>query len=110
MQFEIQFEKPNTNGYMVYTKTNCPYCTKLKELLLRNVNVEFTIINCDKYLIEPEIKEQFLEFIQSINGGIRHRTFPMVFYERKFIGGFTETEKFNAKQTVFSIDTDFYTF
>jgi len=108
MQFEINFEKPNPNGYMVYTKINCPYCIKVKDLLLGNVvDKEITIINCDKYLMEPEIKEKFLEFIKSVNGGINHRTFPMVFYDGKFIGGFMETEKFYAKQTVFSMDTDF---
>jgi len=106
---ELTFEKPNTNGYMIYTKTNCPYCTKVKDLLLHNdkLNVEITIINCDKYLIEPEIKEKFLEFIKTVNGGINHRTFPMVFYDGKFIGGFMETEKFYAKQTVFSMEADF---
>jgi len=106
---ELTFEKPNTNGYMIYTKTNCPYCTKAKDLLLHNdkVKVEITIINCDKYLMEQEVKEQFLEFIKTVNGGISHRTFPMVFYDGKFIGGFTDMEKFYAKQTVFSMDADF---
>ena len=104
----MQFEKPNPNGYMVYTKTNCPYCTRVKDLLLGNVvDAEITIINCDKYLMESKVKERFLEFIKSVNGGIDHRTFPMVFYDGKFIGGFMETEKFYAKQTIFSMDTDF---
>ena len=104
----MQFEKPNPNGYMVYTKTNCPYCTRVKDLLLHNVvDKEITIINCDKYLMKSEVKKRFLEFIKSVNGGIDHRTFPMVFYDGKFIGGFMDTEKFYAKQTVFSIDTDF---
>jgi glutaredoxin len=107
MQFDFEFEKPNSKGYMIYTKTNCPYCTKIKDLLLHNVNVEITFINCDKYLIEPEVKKSFLKFIQSINGGISHRTFPMVFYERNFIGGYTDAEKFYTKQNIFSIDTDF---
>jgi glutaredoxin len=104
----MQFEKPNPNGYMVYTKTNCPYCIRLKGLLLHNVvDKEITIINCDKYLMESEVKERFLEFIKSVNGGIDHRTFPMVFYDGKFIGGFMDTEKFYAKQIIFSMDVDF---
>lgn len=107
LYYKMQFEKPISTGYMIYTKSNCPYCVKVKELLLRNEGQEVTIVNCDKYLVEPEVKEKFLEFIQSINGGNQHRTFPIVFYQGKFIGGFTETEKFYTKKNIFTIDADF---
>ena len=102
----MQFEDLSDEGYTIYTKSNCPYCTKVKELL-KSVKPEPKFIHCDEYLVEPEIKEEFLTWIQKMNGGISHRTFPMVFYQGKFIGGFTETEKFYAKENIFLEDLEF---
>ena len=45
-------------------------------------------INCDEYLLEN--KEGFLTFIEEL-AGKSHKTFPMVFYRGKFIGGLTDT-------------------
>jgi glutaredoxin len=89
---KMGFFKPTIYGYTIYTKSNCPYCTKVKDLL-QNVEPQPIIINCDDYLSSNDTKEEFLDFIKSINGGVAHRTFPMVFYKGKFIGGFTDTEK-----------------
>jgi glutaredoxin len=102
----MQFEKPTLIGYTIYTKTNCPYCIKVKDLL-KNEKVENKIVNCDKYLEDPSIKEFFLEFIRTINGEIPHRTFPIVFYKGNFIGGFTDTEKFYLKENLFLNNEDF---
>ena len=102
----MQFEKPGKDGYTIYTKTNCPYCSKVKELLKSEIP-EPTIIHCDSYLEDSDLKEVFLTWMQSINGSVNHRTFPMVFYQEKFIGGFTDTEKFYAKQNVFLEDVEF---
>ena len=104
----MQFEKPSEEGYTVYTKSNCLYCTKVKELLnFKKQNPEPKIINCDEYLIEPNVKEEFLIWIQTINGGVNHRIFPMVFNQGKFIGGYKETEKFFIKENMFLEDCDF---
>ena len=96
----MSFEQPQPLGYTIYTKYNCLYCNKVKTLL-KDVKPKPTIIQCDEYLIESNSKEEFLSFIQSMNEGIEYRTFPMVFYEGKFIGGFPETEKWYEKQTAF---------
>ena len=97
----MNFEKPTSEGYTLYTKSKCPYCIKVKELL-KDVVPEPRIIDCDSYLTEPKVKEDFLSFIQSINGKIDHRTFPMVFYNGQFIGGFTDTQSFFEKERAFS--------
>jgi glutaredoxin len=78
--------------FIVYTKSNCDYCIKVKELLEQNIQ-DYKIISCDKYLNKD--KEQFLKEINKfINNETFWKTFPIVFYNGKFIGGFSETKKF----------------
>ena len=98
MSEESPFIHPNTKGYTVYSKSSCPFCTKVKYLLEEH-SKEFNVINCDEYLIEN--KEEFLSFIETLTDGVKHRTFPMVFLDGKFIGGFTETKKWIEKENVF---------
>jgi len=90
MSEESQYVHPISKGYTVYSKSGCPYCTKVKDLLQEHSR-EFVVVDCDEYLIEN--KEAFLSFIETVNGGISHRTFPMVFRDGNWIGGFTETKK-----------------
>jgi glutaredoxin len=82
--------KPLDIGFTIYSKNNCSYCTKVKKLLLNNKHF-FLDIECDEYLIKD--KEHFLLFIKEI-ANKEYRTFPMVFYDGKFIGGFDETYKY----------------
>ena len=73
--------------YTIYTKQACTYCRKIKELLAEEKPVPIYISVDD--ILENQ-KEDFLAFIER-KTGIPHRTFPMVFYEGKFIGGYIET-------------------
>lgn len=86
----MEFLKPSQTGFTIYSKSGCPNCTKAKQLLHENVSME--IINCDEYLLED--KEGFLQFIKELAGGIDHRTFPIVFHETKFIGGYKELDSY----------------
>jgi glutaredoxin len=80
--------------YVIYTKFNCKYCDKVKELLQFETNVR--IVDSDKYLETPNSKQFFLDFIRDIGKLETHyTTFPMVFYDGIFIGGYTETSKFH---------------
>ena len=83
------FPSPQANGFTVYTKNNCKYCLMVKELI-----PEATYVNAEPYLEEK--KEDFLLFIQEL-AGKPHRTFPMVFYNKAFVGGFTETHRMCSK-------------
>ena len=47
------------------------------------------LMRCDEYLLEN--KEKFLDFIKT-KAEKEYKTFPMVFLEGKFIGGFMETK------------------
>ena len=95
-----KFEKPKMTGYTVYSKPGCPNCTKIKNYL-KNANAPFSVIDCDEYLIEN--KEEFLKFIEEI-AEKSVRVFPMVFFERKFIGGCQDAEYHHNKLNAFSDD------
>ena len=73
-------------GYTIYTKSECGWCRRVKEML-----PEATVFNCDSYLESD--KETFLTEMAS-RIGKEHRTFPMVFYDGGFIGGYEDTKKF----------------
>jgi glutaredoxin len=81
----------DVNTWIVYSKSNCVFCHKVKELLENEPII--TIINCDNWLKHKEKKEIFLDSMKDIIG-YEYRTFPMVFLNGKFIGGYTETKNF----------------
>ena len=92
--------EPLKTGFTVYSKSECSYCTKVKKLLL-DKQTFFTDVSCDEYLLED--KEVFLTFIKE-RANKEYRTFPMVFYNGKFIGGFTETKLHFDKLLSFNND------
>ena len=86
------FEKPSeATQYTVYSKSGCPNCKKVKELL-ETKQIPFTIIDCDEYLIET--KPEFLQFIQDLTSQ-EWKTFPIVFNkDSRLIGGFLDTREY----------------
>ena len=80
---------PKEKIWTVYTKSNCIYCTKVKELLKCN-NIDYITVNCDEYIQNPINKEAFLSHIESLIGK-KYKTFPIVFNGNNFIGGFNNT-------------------
>ena len=85
----MEFPAPEPTGFTVYTKTDCSYCVKVK-ILLEEFEQTFTVINCDEYLMD---KPAFLTFVQGI-AGKEHKTFPIVFFDGKYIGGYDTTMHF----------------
>lgn len=81
------FIPPEKKGYTIYTKEKCVFCNKVKTLLEKE---GYRTIPCDEYLSEN--REAFLSFIET-RAGRPYRTFPMVFLNGIFVGGFTETKK-----------------
>lgn len=86
----IPYPKPLQYGYTVYIKSGCPYCERLK-YLLSNINPQPKYIDCDAFLTFN--RDKFMFFIKQLCGK-DYRTFPMVFLNGYFIGGFTETKAF----------------
>lgn len=102
----MEFPKPIDNGFTVYSKSGCGYCVRVKTLL-KQQDVHFHVIDCDEFLLED--KPGFLQFILLLVGK-EYKTFPMVFFNGTFLGGFKETElhfkKIQEKELKFD-DTTF---
>jgi len=91
----MMFELPSEQKFTIYSKSGCINCRKVKDLL-KNNSIEYEIVDCDDYLLED--KENFLLFIQSYSVS-NWKSFPMVFHDGKFIGGYDETVKYLDKIT-----------
>jgi glutaredoxin len=79
-------------GYTVYTKQNCRYCTLLKTWLLapERSGVPIYLVPCDEFLVDPDTKTFFLRWL-SARAGVPWTTFPAVFYNGQFVGGYQDT-------------------
>ena len=80
-------EEPLSTGFTIYSKTECSYCVKVKQLLMEK-QIFFLDIECYDYLVED--RDGFLSFIEK-RAYKKYTTFPMVFKDGVFLGGFTET-------------------
>ena len=99
----MEIEEPFKIGFTVYSKSGCSNCTKVKKLLIEK-KLLFVEIDCDDYIIED--KEKFLLFIKErVNK--EYKTFPMVFNDGNFVGGFTETQDYFNKLLSFDEKADF---
>lgn len=75
--------------FTVYSKNDCPYCTKVKKVL-NLTNQSFVVYTLD----EDFTKEQFYaEFGEG-------STFPQVLCDDKKLGGSVDTIKFLKKQQI----------
>jgi glutaredoxin len=91
---------PSSKGYTIYTKSDCIFCTRVKELLQYDSP---TIISCDSFLKDD--KDEFLKkmLIYTVSS---YKLFPMVFFNGDFIGGFSETKDY-MKDNLLSYDDEF---
>lgn len=76
------YVKPSGKGFTVYTKSDCPACTETKKAI-----PEAVYVNCDAYLEEAD---EFLDFVWSLPGADMVKSFPMIFKDGKYIGGYKE--------------------
>lgn len=95
----ILIPEPLKGTITVYSKSGCPFCEKIKNYLVEKQFL-FTVIDCDAFVSNSEDKIVFLDFIRQIASqrqpSVRkeHKTFPMVFDESIFMGGYTESVKY----------------
>ena len=81
-------KRPFNKGiWYVITKEGCKHCDNTKKLLHeKNIEADIEVINdANKLVIYEEID----------NITDNYRYFPMIFYNGKFIGGYTELQKHN---------------
>ena len=90
--------EPQNDVFTIYSKSGCVNCKKVKCLLTEN-KASFVVVDCDEYILEN--KEEFLAFIEKF-AGKEYKIFPMVFNDKKFIGGFRETEEYFSKMLDFN--------
>jgi len=77
-----------SSEYTVFTLSHCNFCVLVKELL-QNENV--TYVNCDDII--KFNRQQFIEEMNMLTLQPEHTTFPFVFKNKIFIGGYMETKK-----------------
>lgn len=85
-----------TTKVEIYSKTGCPYCSSAKEFLqaYKPKIIEFTELSeKEQESVQNRIKEQT---------GKEYRTYPKIFIDNKFIGGFSDLqEKYNYMNPTF---------
>ncbi len=79
-----------TENFTIYGKNGCHFCIKAKHLL-SNKNIQYDYINCDEWLFDD--KSTFLNFLKVLGAG-DVKTFPVIFNNKVYVGGYTELEKY----------------
>ncbi len=85
------YSKINNNDYyVVFGLSTCIYCNKTK-IFLENNNIKY------KYYSIDDFKDLFFKnFVKlannypELNINSNHTTVPVIFYKKKFIGGYTD--------------------
>lgn len=85
----MEIPQPLVSGFTVYSKSDCSYCDKVKKLLEEG-RIIVKLVNCDEFLLAD--KPAFLKEIETL-AKKEYKTFPMVFLNGEFLGGFTDTLK-----------------
>jgi glutaredoxin len=98
----MEFELPAKNGYTIYSKSGCVNCLNIKNFF-KAKNLIFNVIDCDEYLIESKI--DFLEFIKNL-AQKDCKTFPMIFCDGRFVGGYNETKE-HVDKNLLEFDENF---
>lgn len=104
---ERRIPLPSPNTYTIYSKSGCHYCTKAKELVKSKNPV---VVDCDEFLIEN--KDVFIQIMCKL-AGKECKTFPIVFKDGTYLGGYTETKEqyetaeFKPKSEFLSFSTEF---
>ena len=94
----MEVRSPTSTTFTIYTKRNCIYCEKVKDELEHHFEIP-EIIPCDEFLTDSVNKQHFITFMNSLTKD-KFKTFPVVFYDKTFIGGYNETVLFLQKSKV----------
>jgi|SaaInlV_100m_DNA_5_1039725.scaffolds.fasta_scaffold03497_5 glutaredoxin 3 len=86
---EVLFYSEKIMNFAIYTRTGCPYCTKIKQVLSAK-NHSYT-----EYQLDVHFKRE--DFYKEFGQG---STFPQVLLDSKKIGGCTEAVKYLREQNL----------
>jgi glutaredoxin len=103
----MDIHQPIENIFTIYSKSDCMYCTNVELLMKENSedNCKYIKIICDEYIDDKNKRKEFLKFMEQFME-VSPKTFPIVFYDKQYIGGFQETEEF-LKCKMLKFDEDF---
>jgi glutaredoxin 3 len=90
------------NNIIIYSKKECPYCIKAKDLL-KTLNLEYNEI-----ILDPS-NENYKETVDELKQKYNHYTFPFIIVNDIFLGGFKELDNANNTlylQTILNINID----
>ena len=73
------------NKYIIYTKKGCSFCSDAK-LLLSSRGLKF--ISKDYHELDDNAKSKVMNKIKLYNNGKEYNSFPKIFRNNDFIGGF----------------------
>ncbi|KAK3583301.1 hypothetical protein CHS0354_011192 [Potamilus streckersoni] len=76
-------EKIAENCVVIFSKTQCPYCTQAKGIF-KNLNVSYEVVELDKITNGPEVGAVLVNMTNA-------RTVPRVFVKGQCVGGASET-------------------
>ena len=77
---------------IIYSKKECPYCVKAKDLL-KSLNLEY-----NETIMDPST-DDYKQTVDGLKEKYNHKTFPFIIINNEFIGGFKELE--NANNTMY---------
>ena len=90
MRGYITVSSPLCNmNFTVYSKDNCPYCYKVKQVL-ELTGSNFVVYNLDEHFTREEF---YSEFGQG-------STFPQIIMDGKHLGGCSDTVKYLSEQSL----------
>ncbi len=78
------------NNIVIFSKPNCKYCTKSYDLL-KEKNLDYYKFDVGDYL-ESQDFDVIYDKLQILTN--KAKTYPMIFAEKKFIGGFNELKEY----------------
>ena len=84
-------------GYTIFSKSGCPNCRKVKELIF-DYGHKPIIIDCDEALFED--RAGFLQYLADC--GATGTTFPFVFLDNKYLGGYDDTKRHIEQDDAFN--------
>ena len=82
-----QLEDQLQQGLVIFTKQECEYCQKIKEILDKN-DVKYVTVD----MTNPTERERLYNVVDKYLP-IKYRKFPMIFLDTKFLGGFNWFEQ-----------------
>ena len=83
------YTPPCNSGYTIYGINGCKYCNSAKELIKEKGKI-CKVINCDDYISSLRERDAFYTYISKYTKDKAYIYFPMIFNDKKFIGGYKE--------------------